>query len=159
MVDEEQQEVLDVEVLPSADPIIRSGSHRQLAKPTKQEEERQQEDILKGLQDRIYRGALQVGVDMLEFNHIDPTIDPERDPKYIYWVKEYGEEEAKRKYRVASAGWLPSKEAPVAIAEATKIAVGIIKARASEKSGSRIINVGKLMMVGEIPALPERDDE
>ena len=156
---EAEPEVLVPEIVPSSEPIIRTKNARREQALTREEEARKQEDILKGLQERVFKSSLQISADVFDFNHIDPTKRMEEDPIFQQWTKDFGDEEARRKYRVAAAGWLPSKEAPMAIAESTKMAVGIIKARAVEKGGSRTINVGKLFMQGEIPSLPEREVE
>ena len=159
MSQEAEPEVLVGEVIPSSEPIIRTKKGRTLSKKNREDEALKQEDILKGLQDRIFKSSLQIGVDVFDFNAIDPQLKMEEDPVFKQWVEDFGDPEARRKYRVAAAGWLPSKEAPMAISEATKMAVGIIKARAVEKGGARTINVGKLFMAGEIPSLPEREVE
>lgn len=135
----------------------RLGPHHALQKKTAEELAKEQESRLKEVQERVFSKSLGVVEDMLEFRSIDPGRTMEEDPIFQGWAKEFGDEEARAKYRVASAAWAPAKEAPMAIKEASAMAVGIIKARAVEKGGSRVLNVGKVYMAGEIPTLPERE--
>ncbi|MHC4647300.1 MAG: hypothetical protein ACYTBJ_17555 [Planctomycetota bacterium] len=99
---------------------------------------------MKKLEQTMLDSSMRVITDTCNFDELDPdNIDaiPEK------WIEEHGELEAKRKHRVAKAGWLPNKEAPIAIQTATKIAIGIIRARATEKSGPKILNIQPISMV------------
>jgi hypothetical protein len=86
------------------------------------------------LENRMLADSLEIVADVHRFREISP--DDTAPPQA--WIDELGEELAWRRFRVASAAWLPVKEAPVAIKTATQMAVGILKVKAMDRSGGRM---------------------
>jgi hypothetical protein len=74
---------------------------------------------------------------------------------------EFGsDEEAEKVYRLAAAGWMSAGDAPVGIKNAMSIAIGIMKADATEKGGAKILNVQKILIDGSlVPDFEEREIE
>jgi hypothetical protein len=97
---------------------------------------------LKGLEDTLLRDSLEVVTGVCEFAGLDPgTSEPPPE-----WIEDLGEAGAWKKFRLVMAGWMNSKDAPIGIAVATKMSVGIIRARASSKAAPINLNVGKIEM-------------
>lgn len=105
---------------------------------------------IKNLEDSLLIDSLEVVTSVCKFAEFDPKV--EYDPKNLEagppqeWLDELGEKEAGRKYRMVMAGWENSKAAPVAISVATKVSVGIIRARASSKMAPRTLNLQVIQM-------------
>lgn len=83
-------------------------------------------------------------------NIVEPTI-PEA------WVAQLGPEEAEKRMRVAKASWMSAKEAPVALAIAKSVVVGITKALATAQTGPKVLNVAVVQMTAPLPAFKVRD--
>lgn len=115
--------------------VVSQGPIRQLSKAEIQQ------NLLKGIEDKLLQSAMEVVSAVSEFHWLDPeeldTVPPE-------WEAELGEAEAKRKHRIARASWLPSKDAPTALSTNLKIAVGIIRSRAADQAGSRDLKIGEV---------------
>ncbi len=140
-----------IEAIPPAKESVFKAEPMAIEKP---------EDELRKLQDELFRSSLEVSTDAMKFSEVDPAAErAEDDPIFLEWVKSFGRKRAERKYRVARAGWMAKKDAPVGILESTSMAVGIMKARAVEKGGARILNVGTVNMYAEIPTQPEKEVE
>lgn len=102
-----------------------------------------QQERLKTIEDNLYENSLAVVNGACEFAELDiDNIDavPQK------WIDEMGLEKAKRRHRLAKVGWMRSSDAPVAINTATKIVVGIVRARATEKAGPRQLNLNMITM-------------
>ena len=92
---------------------------------------------LHDVESEIFLASMTTVRDGLRFRDIDPSaVSPPRA-----WIDEIGEEEAWRRFRMAIAAWQPGKNAPAGLSMAKDIMVGIAKARASEKSSDRPLNV------------------
>lgn len=103
------------------------------------------------IEDALLAEALETTRDGLAFADIDPA-NPGAIPES--WKAELGDDSKRlsRRHRVASMSCLPSKDAPVGIANAGKVAIGILRSRATEKTaGPRVLNVAVMM------PLPPRD--
>lgn len=109
------------------------------------------------LTDEIFGEAAQIVQDSLRFREISPD---QKDPP-IEWVRQFGQEEADRMFRVAQASWLPAKCAPIGIKNAMYVAVGILKARAAKSTGNQTLNVAVMMpsAISEPPSFPEVEVE
>jgi len=105
-----------------------------------------QQAALKGVEDRLYEGVLDVVGGTCAFAELDPS-DLNTVPEE--WIKDFGKIAAEKRHRIARAGWLTAKEAPIGISTATKVAIGIIRARAAEKAGPKNLNVTLVKM--ELP--------
>lgn len=97
---------------------------------------------IRRIEDELLSENMAIMRDVAKFREIEPgaTAPPE------IWLDEFGAEEAWRRFRVAQAGWMSAKEAPVAIAVAKSVTLGIIKARSAEKAGNRTLNVSFIQM-------------
>ncbi len=103
----------------------------------------QQTARLKGLESKLLEDSLEVVTSVCEFAELDPekvTAPPQE------WIDELGGKEAWKKYRMVMAGWLNSKEAPIGIQVATKVSIGIIRARASSKVAPQTLNITQIEM-------------
>lgn len=89
----------------------------------------------------IADGLLEQNLSIMEsasaFGDIDPA-DAEPPPE---WVKQFGEEGARRRHRIARAAWLSSKDAPVGIANARALVVGMMKSKAMENAAPKHFSV------------------
>lgn len=89
------------------------------------------------IEDRL----LEKNVRIIEAISDAPEVEgPDPPPE---WIEKYGPKEAKRRHRIACHALLNSKQAPVYLDHATKVATGIMKARASrqEAAGGPAINI------------------
>lgn len=76
---------------------------------------------------------------------LDPE-DPSKVPEA--WIKQYGEEEAIRKHKIAYAARLSSARAPCGLHIAKDLAVGVMKARSQRGKNAPVqVNIGAI----EIP--------
>jgi hypothetical protein len=122
---------------------------------------REQEEALGGIKNKIFGDSMRVVEDFLRARDIDPLLNKEEDPAYYRMMTELGDEEEVRKaYALARAGWLPGSETPAFVKVATQMATGIMKAQAAEKGGTKILNVGKVHIDASlIPAYDEIEVE
>lgn len=79
-----------------------------------------------GLEDRLLEQSMDVVANAMEF--ADVSYGQEKPPEA--WVRQLGEEGAKRKLRYVLAGQMSSKDAPIGVRVAQAVAVGILKSRA-----------------------------
>lgn len=119
---------------------------------------------LREVEDEILQTHLTVIRDLGYFRDIDPSLPPEAIREIpSSWVEELGSEgEAAKRMRVAMAGWLPPKDAPMAIGISKSIVLGILKARAKEAQGPRTLNVAFVKFVApaqQFEEIIEGDDE
>lgn len=134
-----------------------------VAKPRKDAATRRQEQMenLGGIKNRLYSDSAKVVSNFLRAGDIDPEVDADRDPAYWNMMTEMGdEEEVKKAYRVARTGWLPGNETPGFVKMAGQVLIGIMKANAAEKGGTKVLNVGKILVSADsIPQFEEREVE
>ena len=121
---------------------------------------RDQRDKLVGLRDELLTESMGVMRDAMRFRDIDPLLNKETDPNYARLEAELGPVDAERAYRIAQASWRPNAEAPAALKLAAAVAIGILKANASEKGAAPALNIGKVIInAAAIPQFPEREVE
>lgn len=104
--------------------------------------EERKDRSLRAMEDKLLDESLSVVGDALKFAHLSE--DAEGPP--AEWVDEVGVEAAERRFRVAKAAQLPAAKAPMGIRLAANLAVGIIKARATEKTGDKTMNIAVVQM-------------
>lgn len=127
--------------------------------------EEKRERVLKNLESDLLRQSMEVVSDTMRFREVaPPTVDPESgatlwddDSVPEEWVRELGQEKAEERLRVARAGWMDKKTAPIGVQVAQVLAVGIIRSRATEKAGPRTLNVQVVQMSAPLPQFPELD--
>ena len=108
---------------------------------------REQEEALGGIKNKIFGDSMRVVEDFLRARDIDPLLNKEQDPAYYRMMTELGdEEEVREAYALARAGWLPAAETPAFVKVATQMATGIMKAQAAEKGGTKVLNVGRVIV-------------
>jgi hypothetical protein len=139
-------------------PAVQATGH--LVKPS--EAPLTKEEIINGQLRELENEILVQNLEQIQHAQAWPEVAPELDPKDDSlipedWVKKHGPKKAKEKYRVARAALLPNKEAPVGLSQAVKVATGIIKARANEKSGPKILNLNLVEMPQVIIQYPETE--
>jgi hypothetical protein len=105
-----------------------------ISKPKRSEDERMK--AIRGLENELLEECISVSRDALRAKEIDPTA--EAPPQE--WIDEMGLERASEAFRCAKAGWDTKKNAPIFVQIAASLGVGIMKSRATEKTGSRTIN-------------------
>lgn len=115
-----------------------------------------QQDRLREIEDSLLTQSLSVIDDTLAFRDIAPE-DTDPPPE---WILQYGKKEAMKRFRLAKAGWATKKDAPSGAAAAERVAVGIIKARATEKAGPKSLNIAVVQIaIGTPQTFPEREIE
>lgn len=122
---------------------------------------RDQEEALGGIKNKVFQDSMAVVENYLRAKDIDPEVDASRDPAYWEMMTEMGDEEAvKKAYRIAKMGWLPAAETPGFVKMAGQMAIGIMKANAAEKGGTKVLNVGRVLVDASlIPAYEEVEVE
>jgi len=98
------------------------------------------------IEDDILEQSMTVVKDAAFFREIDPgqTKPPQ------HWIDELGYEEAIKRLRVANAAWLGRKEAPYGLAMAQATMTAIVKARTTEKTNDRPLNMQVMMVKNDI---------
>ena len=93
--------------------------------------------VLQYLENQIYEENLRNVLAASMFAEIEP--DAKVPP--LEWVKQHGQKEANRMFRIAKGAWMNAKEAPVGLAISKSIVTGFAKARAVERSGGKNLNM------------------
>lgn len=120
--------------------------------------EEQVDSHLRELENNLLENALTQLNAAQKWAEVLVELDPE-DVKQIpqKWIDELGEEKAREQYRIARAASMPSAKAPAQVKENAKLAVGILKARAHEKTGPRILNLNLVEMPNVVLKFPEQE--
>jgi hypothetical protein len=122
------------------------------------QKKREQRDKLIGLRDELLSETMGVMRDAMRFRDIDEHLPKEADPNYQRLEEDLGPIDAERAYRIAKAAWRPNSEAPAGLKLAAAIAVGILKANASEKGAAPALNIGKVIInAAAVPQFEERE--
>jgi len=105
---------------------------------------------MKTLEAELFLESMQIVSDMNKCKYIDPgQSEPPEE-----WVEELGYKAAKERLRLANAGWMSKKEAPIALQVAQAVVIGISRSRASEKAGPKTLNVQVVQMSAPLPQFP-----
>jgi hypothetical protein len=91
---------------------------------------------MRAAEDRLLDESLAIVDGVLQFADVEPGQE-EPDEELVMRL---GLERARKAHRLARVGWAAKKDAPVGIAVAQSVMLGIIKARATEKQ-TRELNV------------------
>lgn len=147
------------EALP-VDPVVHEGTLVERPRKDATTRKREQMEALVGMRNELLGRSLRIIDDTMAFRDIDTTLERDLDPAYEKMVRELGEEEAQKTYRLALMGWQKAADAPTGVKVAVNIAVGIMKANAAEKGGTHVLNVGKILIDSSaVPQFEERDVE
>jgi hypothetical protein len=98
-------------------------------------------ETLKVAENKLFTDALEIIQPYMKFAELgfDETTG-EVDSIPFEW-EGLPEEEKKKKIRLAKAGWMNSSDTPHAVKLAHATIIGIIKAKATEQSGSKTLNI------------------
>ena len=97
--------------------------------------------LAKSVQDEIFDENIAIMRNMAKFAELDPESEYDGPiPQSFMDACDGDGAEARKMYRIALAGWKPMKEAPVALLQASKIVMGILKAKALEGQALRPLN-------------------
>ncbi len=110
---------------------------------------------LQEIQDQLLEQSLSVVQASVSFSEIEEA-SKAPPPE---WIAELGEDRAWTRWRIAQASWRSAKDAPVGIKVAAQMAVGILKAKATEKAAPKTLNVALLNWPGQLPQYVEQDFE
>ena len=113
-------------------------------------------DKLADIEDGLFADSAVILGSVMKFADLDPA-DLSKIPKS--WIEEYGQEEATKRHRIASAAWMNAKESPVALKMAQTTAIGITKARAAAGGGGITkLNIGVMVSMPQ-PHFEEKEVE
>lgn len=122
------------------------------------------QDVYQEAADRIYGESLEVieGVQMFWAIFGEECATQDDPPEE--WVDEYGQDRARKLFKLAKAGLLSKQEAPMGVHVAMAHAQSVLRARAArdEKASNQTLNIGTLIQYPRAEALyPSRevDDE
>lgn len=112
---------------------------------------------IKGFEDQILEKSMRILSHSMDFCEIDDTeinIPPE-------WIAEANGDMkiAKARFRVAKGSQKATAEQPGGIKTAVQTAMGIIRARSTEKQGPRVLNIGVVNISSPLPVFPVMDVE
>lgn len=97
-------------------------------------------ETIKAAESKLFQDALEVVQPYMKFAELGFGEDGEVDSIPFEW-EGLPEEEKKKKIRLAKAGWMNSSDTPHAVKMAHATMMGIIKAQATEQSGTKILNI------------------
>jgi len=97
-------------------------------------------ETIKAAEQQLFRDALQVIQPYMKFAELGFGEDGEVDSVPFEW-EGLPDAEKQKKIRLAKAGWMPSSDTPHAVKMAHATILGIIKAQATEQSGTKILNI------------------
>lgn len=103
------------------------------------EQSEEEMSLARSLEDEVLHESIEIVRGMNAFAYLDGAED-ETVPQHF--IDECGGdvERAKRMARVARASWMAAKEAPVALLNASKVAMAIIRAKSMENSVPSTLN-------------------
>lgn len=105
-------------------------------------------DGLRSIEDRLLDESISILSDVQKFSDIEPgTSEPPAE-----WIEEVGERRARRRLRLANAGWMSSKEAPIGIKVSQDVASSIMKLKSQRMVGSTLnVTVERAVIVQAEP--------
>jgi len=98
------------------------------------------------IQDAVKQESFEVVSAVVGFAEIDP--DSPAPPES--WVQQLGFARALKRFRLAKAGWLGAKEAPIGIKVAASIAGNVLKAQAGD-GDRRPLNMTFVKVTNALP--------
>jgi hypothetical protein len=124
---------------------------------------RDQQGKLLSMRDELFKESMGVLQDAMRFRDFPQGQDDDArdmDENFLKLVDQQGLTEATKTWRIAMAAWSSASDAPIGLKLATNIAVGIMKANASEKGGTHVLNVSKVVVnQSSIPVFEGREVE
>jgi len=114
------------------------------------------------VENQLFLESTEIVSDIHAFRDLSPEEIAVGQPP-ASWTREFGARRALQRYRVASAAWLPMKDAPIALKIVTQMAAGIMKVKAMERSagkGGGVFNAVVVNVHGEpMPEYPKQEVE
>jgi len=96
---------------------------------------------IKAAENKLFTDALEIIQPYMKFAELGfDEISGEVDSIPFEW-EGLPEEEKKKKIRLAKAGWMNSSDTPHAVKMAHATIIGIIKAKATEQTGTKVLNI------------------
>ncbi len=115
-------------------------------------------DQIRAAEDKLFSQCLDIFQGALDFDALafdeNGNLDESQLP--FEWGALTPTERARR-IRLAQYGRLPSKEAPFGMRAAHETVIGIIKARATEKSGTKNLNLEVSLFPAPSPLKPDKE--
>lgn len=129
------------------------------AEVIKHDEDNYHLSLIKSIEDELLLEVSTIVRDAMCFRDIEPNAEFAPAEWYQSMVDKIGDgpakDEAAKRFRMAKAAWMNSKEAPVGLKLAQNTMIGIIKARATEDQAPRPLNVA--VQIVQAPAqLPSK---
>jgi hypothetical protein len=124
---------------------------------------------LQRIENEIVSEAAEMVHSVMRFAEIDPAKPDEKPNSWLDEVAhleigslehEQAVEQLEKRHRVAKAGWLSAKEAPVALAIAKSVLVGAMKAKAMAGAAPKHLNLTMVSISAPgqaIPVFPEKE--
>lgn len=100
------------------------------------------QDMLRAAEDKLFSDSLEIVECCLDFAELGFDENGQVDENSIpeEW-KRMDVREKEKRLRLAKANWMPSSEVPHGVKMAHATMMGIIKARAHQESGARVLNI------------------
>jgi hypothetical protein len=130
--------------------LIESDPPVELVRPEKKAvvlPKKAQAAIMRSMEDEMHQESMTILHGATHFYKIEP--DAKEPPRE--WVKELGKKQAWERFRLSQFALMSKKDAPVGLFLASATHASITKARATEKGGTRTLN----MISVQMPAPPE----
>lgn len=98
-------------------------------------------ELIKAAESELFADAIKVLQPYMKFAELGFDDDTGEVNSIPFEWEGLPEEEKKKKIRLAKAGWMPSSDVPHGVKMAHATVLGIIKAKATEQSGSKVLNI------------------
>lgn len=98
-------------------------------------------EAIKAAEEKLFSDALSIVQPYMKFAELGfDEVSGEVDSIPFEW-EGLPEEEKRKKIRLAKAGWMNSSDTPHAVKMAHATILGIIKAKATEQTGTKVLNI------------------
>lgn len=98
-------------------------------------------ESIKAAESKLFQDALEVIQPYMRFAELGFDDDTGEVDSIPFEWEGLPEEEKKKKIRLAKAGWMSSSDTPHGVKLAHATVLGIIKAKATEQTGTKILNI------------------
>lgn len=126
---EEIEDTPEIEDIPTAiglSPLAQETTLAKVSAPPKESKlAKREKAALVLIEEHVFRSAMEMIEGMNAFSDIEP--DATEPPQE--WIQDLGKKMAWKKFRIAKASWMGSKEAPIALRIVPPIAGAIMRAR------------------------------
>lgn len=98
-------------------------------------------ETLKAAENKLFTDALDIIQPYMKFAELGFDEQTGEVDSIPFEWEGLPEEEKKKKIRLAKAGWMNSSDTPHAVKMAHATIIGIIKAKATEQTGTKVLNI------------------